>query len=248
MTKEKKPGNEPKKLNFDNSIPVADHKLHGVDLQVTQDELMSQIEKLSRQHEDRRKSEEESRTHLLLDKIEKERMQAEAPAPQSRNRESTEFQGREFTQREMLERKFYQCNNLGKLYIDPNETPSDEIWYWAAKELKGKDNTRHINNLLFKEWEFVRPAEAPNACRVNEYAQENGYTQSNFIVNDASILMKRKKWIHDIEMNILLRKQHEVEDGVINSTNQMSDTQIPSRHAPQTKIVNHETFRSSIPY
>lgn len=246
MVKKKTDG--PTKVNFENSIPVAEHDLHGISLQVTQDELMAQIESLEKQHAARRKSEEEKRANMLLDKIEKERAQEAEQQPQSRNRESVEFQGREFSQREMLERKFYQCNNLGKLFIDPNEVPADEIWYWAAKELKGKDNTRHINNLLFKEWQFVSPGEAPNACRINEYAQEHGHTQSNFITNEASILMKRKNWIHDIEMGILMKKQHEVESGVVAATNQMSDEQIINPHAPKSKIFENHRFLSENPY
>lgn len=209
-------------IDYANSAPTNDA--------VTSDDLMAKIQELEEQHMERAKASkaeaESNRAAMLLDKIEKEK--GNAVVANSRNREAVEFQGREFTERQMYERRFWRSHNLGKLFIDPESIPADEVWYWAAKEIVGIDNLKGINNLLSKEWTFVRPTECPELCRVNEYASEIGITQSNFITNDASILLKRPKWIHEIEGNILLKRQHEVEQKVVNSTNQMSDDKIAS--------------------
>lgn len=211
-----------KAIDYSNSAPTS--------ASVTSDDLMDQIKALEEQHLERARAAkadaESDRAAMLLDKIEKEK--GSPVAAKSRNRESVEFQGREFTERQMYERRFWRSHNLGKLFIDPESIPADEVWYWAAKEIVGIDNLKGINNLLSKEWTFVRPTECPELCRVNEYASEIGITQSNFITNDASILLKRPKWIHEIEGNILLKRQHEVEQKVVNSTNQMSDDKIAS--------------------
>jgi hypothetical protein len=211
------------KVDFNNSAPADDA--------VTPNDLMAQIAALEAQHMERAKVEkadqESNRAEMLLDKIDREK--AVAPeGKQSRNREAVEFQGREFTERQMLERRFWRSHNLGKLYVDPENIPADEVWFWAAKEITGIDNLKGINNLLSKEWTFVRPTECPELCRVNEYASEIGITQSNFITNDASILLKRPKWIHEVESNILLKRQHEVEQKVVNTTNSMSDDKVAS--------------------
>lgn len=221
MAKKKDTSKTP--IDFNNSAPTSDL--------VTPNDLMAQIQALEAQHKARAemaKAEQESdRAAMLLDKIEKEKGSG-AVAKQSRNREAVEFQGREFTERQMLERRFWRSHNLGKLYIDPESIPSDEVWYWAAKEIVGVDNLKGINNLLSKEWTFVRPTECPELCRVNEYASEIGITQTNFITNDASILLKRKKWIHEIESTILMKRQNEAEEKVVANTNQMSDDKVAS--------------------
>jgi hypothetical protein len=126
----------------------------------------------------------------------------------------------------MLERRLWRSHNLGKLFVDPENIPADEVWFWAAKEITGIDNLKGINNLLSKEWTFVRPTECPELCRVNEYASEIGITQTNFITNDACILLKRKKWIHEIERTILMKRQNEAEQKVVANTNQMSDDKV----------------------
>ena len=208
-------------VDFSNSAPTNDA--------VPVDELMAQIQALEQQHMANSRAPKEEmasdRAAMLLDKIDREKGSVETAKP-SRNRESVEFQGREFTERQMLERRFWRSHNLGKLYVDPENIPVDEVWFWAAKEITGIDNLKGINNLLGKEWTFVRPTECPELCRVNEYASEIGITQTNFITNDASILLKRKKWIHEIEGNILMKRQNEAEQKVIATTNQMSDDKI----------------------
>lgn len=219
MAKKKDTAKTP--IDFNKSAPTAEV--------VTPNDLMAQIQALEEQHKARAeaaKSEAEfDRASMLLDKIEQEKGSG-AVAKSSRNREAVEFQGREFTERQMLERRFWRSHNLGKLYIDPESIPADEVWYWAAKEIVGVDNLKGINNLLSKEWTFVRPTECPELCRVNEYASEIGVTQTNFITNDASILLKRKKWVHEIESSILMKRQNEAEQKVITNTNQMSDDKI----------------------
>lgn len=216
--------------------------------EVTQEELAAQIKELAAYHENRRmveQAEQNNRANMLLDKLDETKND---DRPQSRNRESMEFEGREFARREMLERKFYQCNALGNLHVDPASVPSDETWFWATNHMKGQDNIQELNKLLFKEWDFVSPQEAPDLCRVNKYSQENGYTQSNFVTNGASILMKRKKYITAIEMEILLKRQHEVEAGVTQSTNEMSDEKIPVTHRATSRIIENQTFKSASPY
>lgn len=217
MTNEKKPRGE--------SLPVGAGSVNGVDLSITQDDLLNEIQALEKRHEEEKRIREENRANRLLEQIDQENEAKKSNGP-SRNREAVEFQGREFEERQMYERRFWRSAHLGKLNIDPANIPADEVWYWAAKEVNGKDNLKHINNLLGKEWTFVRPHECPELCRVNEYAQEIGITQTNFITNDASILLKRKKWIHDIELNIWMKKQREVEESIVHTTNAMSDEKI----------------------
>lgn len=216
--------NQSKKAPREEGLPLVNSEVHGVDLGVTQDDLLNEIQAMEKRHLEEKRLKEQRSTRLLA-QIDQEN-EARSANPESRNREAMEFKGREFEERQMLERRFWSSAHLGRLYINPENIPSDEIWYWAAKEVNGKDNLKHINSLLGKEWSFVRPHECPELCRVNEYAQEIGITQTNFVTNDASILLKRKKWIHDIEVDIWLRKQREVEEAIVHTTNSMSDEKI----------------------
>lgn len=195
----------------------------------TPDDLMAKIRELEKHHIDRaseaKADAESNRAAMLLDKIEKEKG---PDGKQSRNRESVEFQGREFSERQMYERKFWRNHNLGGLYVDPEMIPADEEWFWAAKEIGGQENLKSISTLLNKGWVFVRPSEAPDLCKANELSQEIGVKESNHIVHGASILLKRTKWIHEIEKDILMRRPNELEEGITNQTNTMSDDKIQS--------------------
>jgi hypothetical protein len=212
-----------KTIDFSKSAPV--HEA------VSSDELMAQIEALAQKEREKilareaQVPQESDKAGVLLDKIERERGSGDIAKP-SRNREAVEFQGREFSERQMYERRFWRSHNLGKLWIDPEIIPADKIWFWAAKEIAGQDNLKGINHLLNKEWTFVRPADCPELCRSNELAAEIGISQSNFIVNDASILLQRDKWIHEIETSVLMRRNYEAEEAVVKTTNQMSDDKI----------------------
>lgn len=199
---------------------------------------------LEAERKNRLKREEEQRLEMLLDEVSKKKQEQKAN-PQPRNYEDRELQGREFAERDMYLRRFMKNQHMGKLFVDQADIPNDEVWFWASKEIMGRDNMKGLQNLFFDGWKTVKPHEAPSLCQTNENSIELGFKAQNMITVDASVLLKRKKDIHNLQLGVWYQRQREVENNAANITNSMSDERVSG--APVHVEVN-EQYYSPVPF